>query len=104
MRAVLALLVAASLGGLAGCAIRYPASGVEITDERPTIAFKGAPFGAVVFVDGLEHGRAANYDGVEKSLIVEPGSHLVEVRDGSDVILSERVFLANRATKTFIVR
>ena len=103
MRAVLALFVAVGLGGLGAC-IQYPTSGVEITDERPTIAFRGAPFAAVVFVDGREHGWAATYDGVKQSLIVEPGSHLVEVRDGGNVIFTERVFLGSRATKTFVVR
>lgn len=102
MRTVLALFLAIGLGGIAAC--QYPTTNVEITDERPTIAFKGAPFGAVVFVDGLEHGSVANYDGVENSLIVEPGSHLVEVRYGGNVIFTERVYLGNRATKTFVVR
>ena len=102
MRMVLALLVAIGFGGMAAC--QYPTTNVEITDERPTISFKGAPFGAVVFVDGLEHGPAANYEGADKSLIVEPGSHLVEVRYGGGVILTERVFLGNRANKTFVVR
>ena len=103
MKAIGILVVAVGLTGLAAC-IQYPTTGVEITDERPTIAFKGAPFAAVVFVDGLSHGLAAGYDGVKKSLVVEPGNHLVEVRDGDRVLLTERVFLANRATKTFIVQ
>lgn len=102
MRAAVVLFVALGLGGLAGC--QYPTTGVEITDERPTIAFKGAPYGSVVFVDGLAHGSAASYDGVKNSLIVEPGSHLVEVRDGGNVIFSQKVFLGSRATKTFVVR
>ncbi len=103
MKAVGALVVVVGLAGLAAC-IQYPTTGVAIPDERPTIAFKGAPYAAVVFVDGLAHGLAADYDGATKSLIVEPGNHLIEVRDGDRNILSERVFLGSRATKTFVVR
>lgn len=103
MKAARVLLVALALAGLAAC-IRYPTPGVEITDERPTIAFKGAPVGSVIYVDGIAMGAAAKFDGKREALLVEPGPHLIEVRDGDRTLLSERVFLGGRATRTFVVR
>lgn len=103
MRAVKSLLMVLAIAS-AVAACRYPSGGVEITDERPTIGFKGAPDGAMIFVDGIAMGPAARFDGKKEALLVEPGSHVVEVRMGKRTLLSERVFLGSRATRTFTVR
>lgn len=92
------------LFALASCEIRYPTGRVTIPDERPSLAFKGAPAGSVVFVDGNAMGSAAQFDGGERVLLVEPGNHIVQVRLGDRVLLKRNVFLAGRATKTFVVR
>jgi len=59
-----------------GCSM--PATSVRTVDDRPTLIFKGAPDGAVLFVDGLNLGPANQYNGAPKALIVEPGTHTCE--------------------------
>ncbi len=76
----------------------------DITDERPSLAFKNAPIGSVVLVDGNYMGLAASFDGVENVLLVETGIHFIEVRMGEKVLFSQRVFLSGQATKTFVVQ
>lgn len=100
-------LVVIGLTALPGCdgtGIRYPSSRTDITDERPSIAFSGAPSGSVVFVDGKSMGLATRYDGGENVLLVEPGNHQIQVRLGERVLLKQRVFLSGQATRTFVVR
>jgi hypothetical protein len=89
---------------MTGCGIRYPSSRTDIPDERPSIAFRGAPNGSVVFVDGQAMGSATQFDGGENVLLVEPGNHLIEVRVGERVLLTRRVFLSGQATRTFVVQ
>ena len=87
---------------LAACA--YPTERTAIPDERPSLAFTDAPAGSTVWIDNLRMGMAADFNGVDRVLVVEPGNHQVEVRLGDRVLLSERVFLSGPATRTFIVR
>ena len=63
-------------------------------DTRPAIAVAGAPSGTVLYVDGAAVGDPGSYDGQPNALRVEPGTHLVEVRDrAGGVIFSQRVFV-----------
>ncbi|MPY74729.1 MAG: hypothetical protein GEU87_10745 [Alphaproteobacteria bacterium] len=82
----------------------YPSSRTDIPDERPSLAFKGAPEGSVVFVDGLHMGLAPEFNGTDRVLLVEPGNHVIEVRSGNQVLLSRRVFLSGQATRTFVIQ
>jgi hypothetical protein len=91
-----AILIAASCS--------YPSSRTDIPDERPSLAFTNAPNDAVVYVDGQQMGLAPDFNGTDRVLLVEPGNHVVEVRVGSQVLLSRRVFLSGPATKTFVVK
>lgn len=104
MKAVRAMLMLLAFSGLAACDIRYPNTGVVIADERPTIAFSSAPKGSQVFIDGVAMGPADEFDGQNKVLLVEPGTHVVEVRRKGGVLLSERVFLGEGATRIFVVQ
>ena len=97
------VLVVVALVALAGCN-RYPSGRTDISDERPSIAFSGAPEGSVVFVDGQAMGPAAQYDGRENVLLVEPGTHLIRVRLGDRVLLTQRVFFSGQATRTLVVQ
>lgn len=103
MKALRIVVVMLAAGALAAC-IRYPSTDIRTTDERPTIAFTGAPEGAQIFVDDVAMGSASRFDGVTESLLVEPGNHVVEVRLDGRTLLSRRVHLGGRATKTFVVR
>ncbi len=104
MKPVMTLFMVLALGGLAACDVRYPTTTVEIADERPTIGFKGAPGGSQVFVDGIAMGAADQFDGSRETLMVEPGTHVVQVRHEGGVLLSERVYLGEGATRIFVVQ
>lgn len=87
---------------LAACSM--PSTVVKTPDTRPSLAFEGAPEGAVLFLDGIRTGLAAQYDGQPNILLVEPGTHLVTVRgtDGS-VLLDQKVYVESEL-KTLKVR
>lgn len=104
LRYFLAIIVLAAFTACDGTGIRYPSSRTDIPDERPSIAFSGAPDGSVIYVDGQEMGPATQYSGGDKVLLVEPGNHVVQVRLGTQILLTRRVFLAGQATRTFVVR
>ena len=84
-----------------GCV--YPTTHVRTIDERPTIAVKNAPQDAVLFVDGLNMGTAAQFDGKARSLAVETGTHKVEIRTSKGVIFLQRIYLGGGELKTLVV-
>lgn len=85
---------------LAGCS--YPAPTVISTpDNRSSIAVSNAPVGAVLIVDGLDMGAASLYDGKQKVLLVEPGTHRVRITKDGDTLISEKLFLGENQLKTF---
>lgn len=86
---------------LFGCS--YPTSGVRVLDDRPSIVIQGAPMESFLFVDGLNMGKASLYNGLERALLIEPGTHQIEVMSQGNVIHSERVFLGNGELKTIKV-
>ena len=77
---------------LAACSM--PSTAVKTPDTRPSLAFEGAPEGAVLFLDGVRTGLANQYDGQPNILRVEPGTHFVTIRgaDGS-VLLEQKVYV-----------
>jgi hypothetical protein len=78
--------------GLLACSL--PATAVRTGAARPSLALRGAPPDAVLVLDGREVGAAARYDGDAGVLVVEPGTHLVELRDGlGKVRFRQRVFV-----------
>lgn len=85
------------------CSCSMPNTSVRTVDDRPTLAFRGAPEGAVVLVDGLNMGAAGQYDGEPKVLVVEPGTHIIQVTLGSEVVYEQRVFVES-SLKTITVR
>lgn len=74
-----------------GCTM--PATTVKTVDERPSLAFKNAPSGALLYLDGLNMGDAAAYDGAPRVLLVEPGTHVVRIVQNGAVIYEQKVFL-----------
>jgi len=98
MKAFLVITLALSLSA---CAM--PATTVRTTDTRPSLAFDGAPKGATVYIDGLPMGDAEKYDGQPEVLVVEPGTHLVTIKDGKGSILLERKVYVESEIKTLKV-
>lgn len=77
---------------LAGCAM--PQTVVRAPDTRPSLAVVGAPEGSVLVVDGAPVGDATVVDGQPRTLLVEPGTHDVEIRDAAgNVIYRQRIFV-----------
>jgi hypothetical protein len=85
----IALAAALALAACAG-----PVTTVKTVDTRPALAVVGAPAGSVLHVDGVPVGDAGAYTGQPDVLRVEPGTHLVEIRDrAGKVLFSQRVFV-----------
>lgn len=86
---------------LAACSM--PSTVVKTPDTRPSLAFEGAPEGAVLFLDGVRAGLASQYDGQPNVLLVEPGTHLVTIRGADGAILLERKVFVESELKTLKV-
>ena len=81
----------------------YPTSTVRVTDDRPTITIQGAPEDAVLYVDGLSMGSVGRFDGDPEVLLLEPGTHKIEITSSGKVLLSEKMFFGSGAMKTISV-
>lgn len=90
MKNLLALAVAACL---TACAM--PTTQVSTGAPRPTLIVQGAPADAILYVDGLAAGNAAQYNGVANSLLIEEGVHHVELRRGASVLMAQKIFASN---------
>lgn len=99
----LMLGVVASSIFLAGC-VQMPTEKQGMSDLRAQIAFKPVDErtrNATVLIDGLSMGPVANYiDGVA-SLRLLPGTHVLVVVSGSQVILEERFYAGDGVSRTF---
>ena len=96
---VLTTLVAATL--LSACSL--PQTTVHSGSAQPNLLVKGAPTGSTLFVDGLQIGSAAQYDGNPTVLAVLEGTHRVEIRQGAGVVYSEKTFVGAGETHTVLV-
>jgi uncharacterized lipoprotein YajG len=95
------LLVLAGITLFAACSL--PQTTVRTGLPAPALMVTGAPSGSVLFVDGLEMGSAAQYDGNPKVLAVLEGTHQVEVRLGPNVIYREKAFVSSGQSHTVAV-
>lgn len=84
----------------AGCATT---SMVKTVDDRPRISIDGAPATAQLYVDGVLMGDANTYAGRSGALVLEGGTHLIEVIDGQQTVHSQRVYLGDGSFKTISV-
>jgi hypothetical protein len=94
-------MILIAVTALAACAL--PQTSVRTGLLPPTLIVTGAPSGSLLFVDGLEMGSAAQYDGNPKVLAVLEGTHQVEVRLGTSVVHRERAFLSSGQSHTVTV-
>lgn len=92
------LLWLSLLGGLSGCA-GQPVSTVSTPDTRPALAIRGAPADAMLQVDGLTIGAAAQFHGQPTVLKVEPGRHTITIVRRGQTLLTERLFLGEGEVK-----
>jgi hypothetical protein len=88
--------VATLLLALSACAL--PQTTVRTGSTQPSLTVRGAPSGAVLFVDGLAMGNAQQFDGNPKVLAVLEGAHQVEIRQGTSLVYSEKVYVTGGET------
>lgn len=81
-----------------------PVTVTRAVDNRPRILLRGAPQGAVLFLDGKPMGDAAAYAGDPGVLLVEPGTHVFEVKLADTLLLSQKVFLGGGEQRTLVVQ
>jgi hypothetical protein len=95
----------AMLGGLfltlSACTL--PQTTVHSGSAKPSLSVSGAPADAVLYVDGLSIGPAAQYDGHPKTLAVLEGAHQVLVREGSRELYSEKIFVSSGELRTIVI-
>lgn len=87
------LLFALMTLAFALCSCAMPSTVARTVDDRPTLAFKGSPPNADLFIDGANMGHAAQYDGDPRVLAVESGTHSVTVKLGQEILFEKRVFV-----------
>jgi hypothetical protein len=80
-------------------ACAYPESSTRGTVESPALVVVGAPAGAILLVDGIAAGPAAEFSG-KRSLAVLPGRHLVELQLDGRSLARREVFLDSQGIKT----
>jgi hypothetical protein len=85
------------------CCCTMPTTTVRTVDDRPTLAFKGAPEGALLYIDGINMGAAGQYDGESKVLTIEPGTHTVRVSVNNGTIYEQRIFVES-SLKTITIK
>ncbi|HEY4712338.1 MAG TPA: hypothetical protein VIH69_06690 [Dehalococcoidia bacterium] len=84
-----------------GCSM--PETLVRTTDSRPQLAIKGAPEKSILYVDGLEIGEAIMYNGEPKTLIIQPGTHLVTVKSPEGVLIFNQKIFVESELKTISI-
>lgn len=92
-----------AVSALAGC-VQMPTETQSVVDQRPQISFQIGHEGqqaARVLVDRLDMGAVGDYATGKGALRVLPGTHVIEVRLGSQQLLNERVYLADGVSRAF---
>ena len=84
-----------------GC--QMPRTNVQTVDGRPKVLIRDAPKGALLFVDGNAVGQADTYSGDPTVPLLEPGTHLIEIKAGNALLFSQRLFLGGAELRTITV-
>lgn len=85
-----------------GC--QLPRTNVQAVDGRSKILVKDAPKGALLFIDGNSKGQADSYNGDPAILLMESGTHLIEVKAGERLLFSQRIFFGGGEIRTIVVQ
>ena len=102
---LLATLVACSVLALGACT-QLPTEKQSVSDMRSSISFKAVDDrnkGATVMVDGLNMGLVGNYIEGVAALRILPGTHLLIVVVGSQVIFEEKFYIGDGVSRAFVV-
>lgn len=85
------------LASLSACAL--PETSVKTGAARPRLSFPNAAPDTILVMDGITIGPAARYDGNPGVLLVEEGTHLLELKRNGQTVHSEKAFVSNGETK-----
>jgi hypothetical protein len=95
------LLAAAAFAVLlSACAGSDPATRVDIIDDRPQLIVANAAEDAMLIINGVTVGPAAQYNGSPNTLRLSKGTHVVEVEQKGQIVLTQKVFLSDDVIKT----
>ena len=100
----LASLLSASLL-LVACVSSKPVESKNAVDDRPLLFFtvegSGNSAGVLsVYIDDLYMGDARIFSAEKKGLVVLPGAHLVEVKNGNRTLTKQNVYVGSGVSKT----
>lgn len=104
-----AMIMASGLLGLlivGGCT-QMPTEKQSITDMRPQISFKAVDDrvqSARVILDGLDMGAVGEYVEGSAALRIHPGTHLLRVALGNQVVLEEKFYAGDGTNRTFVIK
>lgn len=101
------LCVAALVAVLTSGCVQAPTEKQSVVDTRPSLTFRaesGRAEDARIYVDNLEMGDVDEYLEGESALRVLPGTHLVRVVAGKDVLLEEKLYLSDGVNRTLLVK
>jgi hypothetical protein len=94
------LLITIFCSFLLSCAL--PQTTVKTVQSRPSIAIKGAPYGAILYVDGKRIGKTSNYNGDPGALTILPGTHEISIQNNGKLIHQQTIFVESEL-KTIVV-
>lgn len=102
------LALAVAVSALAAC-VQMPTEKQSIADLRPQISFKFNPTNPMaqtsrVILDGQDMGSIQQFTDGINSLKVLPGTHQLQILNGSLVLLEERFYVADGVNKSFAVK
>jgi hypothetical protein len=74
----------------------------RIVEDKPGLIIYGAHPRAFVYVNGLSMGRAGKYGENGQVLLLEPGTHDLEIVRRGTIIFTQRVFLGRGPQKIYV--
>lgn len=98
MKKVLCLIVVLSFFG---CSL--PETSVRTGAARPKLAFINTSADMVLVMDGITVGPASRFDGNPGVLIVEEGTHQIEIRRDGKAVHSEKTFVSSSETRIITI-
>ncbi len=95
-------------GALAlGACTQMPTEKQGVSVMRPQISFKAPDErmrSARVILDGLDMGAVGNYVEGTSALRVLPGTHLLTVNLGGQIILEEKFYVGDGVSRSFVAK
>ncbi|MDR0587368.1 MAG: hypothetical protein LBG61_00095 [Burkholderiales bacterium] len=85
------------LMALSACGL--PTTRVESGGQRPTLAIIGAPVSSQLVLDGRVIGDAGAYNGVDQVLTLEEGYHEVQIKSGTTLRYTEKIYVSTGEMK-----